>query len=110
MDTIAKFLFALQDTHNMGISSSGSAGKEALSSMEVNQIYKFACPASPINRSYSNNKDVCVGGYQYVGPRQATQDKNTASLDEGSVWGSGGSPADGELMGKRKPNRLAILL
>jgi hypothetical protein len=32
MGTIAKFLFALQDTHNMGISPSGSAGKEALSS------------------------------------------------------------------------------
>jgi hypothetical protein len=31
MGTIAKFLFALQDTHNMGISPSGSAGKEALS-------------------------------------------------------------------------------
>jgi hypothetical protein len=28
MGTIAKFLFALQDTHNMGISPSGSAGKE----------------------------------------------------------------------------------
>jgi hypothetical protein len=31
MGTIAKFLFALKDTHNMGISPSGSAGKEALS-------------------------------------------------------------------------------
>jgi hypothetical protein len=31
MGTIAKFLFALQDTHNMGNSPSGSAGKEALS-------------------------------------------------------------------------------
>jgi hypothetical protein len=31
MGTIAKFLFVLQDTHNMGISPSGSAGNEALS-------------------------------------------------------------------------------
>ena len=39
MGTIAKFLFVQQDTHNMGISPSGSAENEALSSTVIQQYY-----------------------------------------------------------------------
>ena len=81
--------------------------------LEVDQIYNFACPASPVHYQYNPVKTVktsVMGTINMLGTGQASARAHPAGIDERSVRRSPGASADGVLLGPRQSDRPAQLL
>ena len=74
--------------------------------LEVDQIYNFACPASPVHYQYNPVKTVktnVMGTHQHAGARQARPGAHPAGVNVGSVWRRQGASAEGIYWGNVNP-------
>lgn len=73
-------------------------------SVEVDQIYNLACPASPIHYQHDpvqTTKTIVHGAINMLGLAKRLKAKIVPSIDFGGLWRSDDAPANRRLLGER---------
>src|SRR5437667_12359390 len=82
-------------------------------SVEVDEIYNLACPASPVHYQFDpvqTTKTSVHGAIKHARAGQARQSQDPASLDIRGLRRSGDPSAIRGLLGPRQPGGPAVLL